>query len=423
MMSCSVASRWTAAVVAIALTSSSLLLAKEFDWPQWLGPQRNGLTEETGLLKEWPSEGPKQVWLSKKVGLGYGGPAIVDDVIYLMGSHDGVSSLMAINANTGKERWSTKIAEDFTNGWGDGPRSTPTVDGNRVYGLAADGTLICCNTKNGKLLWRVTMQELGGKVPTWGYAESPLIDGKLLLCTPGGEKGAIAALDKTTGKLLWQSAGLTDGAHYSSIIKGSPGGQTQYIQLLSKRAVGIDPTSGDLLWESKFPGRVAVIPTPLCFENQVYVTAGYGAGCQLLDLETPGAPIESYSRKSTKIMKNHHGGVVRHGDYLYGYSDGVGWVCQEWATGKKVWNEKKKLGKGAIGYADGMLYCVDEKEGEVVLLKATPDQWQEFGRFTLSPLTEQRSPKGGVWVHPVIVNGKLYLRDQELLFCFDIQAP
>ncbi len=403
----------------LAESTSSISSTKNFNWPQWLGPQRNGLTEETGLLQEWPDQGPDQVWVSQKIGLGYAGPAIVDGVLYIMGTRDESSYLFALDANTGQERWASKIATMLQNGWGDGPRSTPTVDHDRVYAFAAGGTLVCCRTSNGEELWRVTMQDLGGKIPTWGYAESPLVDGERVLCTPGGKNGAIASLDKTTGKLKWQSSEITDGAHYSSIMKSSYGGAPQYIRLLSKRAIGVAASDGRLLWETPFPGRVAVIPTPIVRGNQIYLTAGYGAGCQLLELGKEGKSITPTYQK--KFMKNQHGGVILLDDHLYGYSDGVGWLCQEWATGKKVWNNKKDLGKGAIGYADGRFYCLSEQSGEVVLIEATPEAWRERGRFTLSPQTDQRSPKGAIWVHPVIVNGKLYLRDQELLFCFDVK--
>ncbi|MGI9456213.1 MAG: YdjY domain-containing protein [Aeoliella sp.] len=396
-------------------------VAKQFDWPQWLGPQRNGLTEETGLLKEWPSKGPRQMWLSREIGLGYAGPAIAGGTLFIMGTRGEASYLFALNADTGSELWAVEMGSILKNGWGDGPRSTPTVDGDRVYALAAGGVLVCCNTASGAELWRVTMQDLGGGVPTWGYAESPLVDGDLLLCTPGGSKGAIAALDKMTGNVRWQSAEVTDGAHYSSIVKGAAGGKSQYIQLLAKRAIGLNPADGRLLWESPFPGSTAVIPTPIYRDNKVYLTAGYGAGSQLLDLGDDGQTVTQPF--NNKVMKNQHGGVILIGDHLYGHSDGVGWVCQDWNTGEKVWNNKRDLGKGAIGYADGMLYCISEKEGEVVLIEATPEEWREQGRFTLSPQTEQRSPRGRIWVHPVIVNGKLYLRDQELLFCFDVKAP
>ncbi|QDU55567.1 outer membrane biogenesis protein BamB [Aeoliella mucimassa] len=401
----------------------TLVHAGEYDWPQWMGPNRDAVSQETGLLKEWPAEGPPLVWMSREVGFGYAGPAIADGKVFVLGSLDEVTHLIALDEATGDKLWATPIVSDYKNGWGDGPRSTPTVDGDRVYAMTGGGTMICCQVTDGKELWRVSMLDLGGGVPTWGYAESPLVDGDQVICTPGGGEGAMAAFDKLSGKLLWQSADVTEGAQYSSVIKAKVNDSPQYIQLLQKTAFGVDPATGEVIWQHDWPGQVAVIPTPLYRDNKVYLSSGYGVGCELIELGSDGKPADSpYSDRAKKTMKSKHDGLVLVGDYVYGYSDGGGWTCQEFATGKRVWSEKGKLGKGSIGYADGMLYLLDERSGEVVLIDATPDGWQEHGRFTLSPQTEFRNPKGGIWCHPVIANGKLYLRDQELQFCFDVKA-
>ncbi|WP_425398423.1 PQQ-binding-like beta-propeller repeat protein [Aeoliella sp.] len=396
--------------------------AGEYDWPQWMGPNRDGLTKETGLLKEWPEDGPELAWMVRTVGFGYAGPSIADGKIFILGSVDGETYLMALDENDqGKQLWAALIGEDFDNGWGDGPRSTPTVDGDRVYAMAATGTLICCQVSDGKELWRAKMQDMGGSIPTWGYAESPLVDGDVVICTPGGPQGSVAALDKMTGSIKWQSEGVTDGAQYSSVVKAAPSDRQQYIQLLEKRIFGLDPASGEVLWQQDdWPGRVAVIPTPLTQGNQVYISSGYGVGCRLIELGSTGTdPTTVYDNK---VIKSKHDGIVLLDNNLYGYSDGGGWTCQRLRDGKREWSEKGKLGKGSIGYADGMLYCLAEKSGEVVLLDATTEGWQEHGRFTLSPQTEFRNPKGGIWCHPVIANGKLYLRDQELFFAFNVKA-
>jgi len=408
-----------ALVLCAAFTSSTT--AEIYDWPQWLGPQRNGLTEETGLLKTWPEGGPKLVWKSEKAGLGYSGPAIVDGKLYIMGARDNNEFLLAFDANTGDELWAAPIGKQYQNGWGDGPRGTPTIDGDLVYALGAQGALVCVDAKSGKEKWRTTMQDLGGGVPNWGYCESPLIDGDVILVTPGGSKGAVAALDKLTGSVRWQSTEVPDGAHYSSIVKTNIHGAPQYVQLMEKRLIGLSPSDGQLLWEFPWPGRTAVIPTPIVVGNSIYATSGYGVGCQLVEISADNSVTPKYSDRDAKLMKNHHGGVVKVGDHVYGHSDGVGWVCQDFETGKQVWKDRDALEKGAIGYADGMLYCLGEDTGEVVLIKASPEGWEEAGRFTLTPQTEQRAPRGKIWTHPVIVNGKLYLRDQEILFCFDVK--
>jgi outer membrane protein assembly factor BamB len=391
--------------------------AQQFDWPQWQGPQRNGLTDEKGLLQQWPEGGPQRKWLFENCGAGYGGPAVVGEQLFILGARDGVCKLISLDVNTGRELWAISIGPEFQNDWGDGPRSTPTVDEGRVYALSAAGSLVCLRARDGREIWRVTMESLGGRVPNWGYTESVLIDGNKLLCTPGGRKGAIAALDKRTGEVIWQSEELEDFAHYSSIVRGEFHGQPQYVQLLEKRLVGLATEDGGLLWEVAWPGNVAVIPTPIVHDNHVFATSGYGAGCMLVSISPQNEATKVYENK---LMKNQHGGVIRVGDFAYGFSDDVGWLCLDFRTGERHWRERDALGKGAIGYADGKFYCIDQSEGQVVLIDASPEGWTERGRFTLSPQSEIRAPRGGIWVHPVIVGGKLLLRDQEFVYCYDV---
>jgi outer membrane protein assembly factor BamB len=262
------------------------------------------------------------------------------------------------------------------------------------------------------------MKSLGGHIPKWGYSESVVVDGPHVLCTPGDAKGTVAALDKLTGKVVWQSKDITEPAHYSSIVPAKINGQPQLVQRNEKSIFGLAPKDGKLLWQTEFSGRTAVIPTPIVRGNEVYVTAGYGSGSKLVRIGTDNQVTVVYENK---VMKNHHGGVVLVGDLLYGYSDGPGWIAQNLKTGEEVW-ASKALGKGAVHYADGMLYCIDEGTGTVVLAEASPKGWTEHGRFKLDPQTKQRKPQGRIWTHPVVVNGKLFLRDQELLFCFDVKG-
>jgi len=387
------------------------------DWPQWRGPDRTDVSKETGLLKSWPAAGPKRVWLFENAGQGYSGPAIANGKYFTLGTRDGSEILLVLDASTGKELWTAKLGEILDNGWGDGPRGTPTVDGDRVYALSGPGELVCLKVADGKILWKASMKELGGKRPNWGYTESVLVDGPHVLCTPGGAQGTVAALDKLTGKVVWQSKELTEAAHYSSIVPAKINGQAQLVQRNEKTVFGLAPKDGKLLWQTTFPGRTAVIPTPIIRGNDVYVTAGYGAGSKLVRISADNKVTEVYENK---VMKNHHGGVVLVGDHVYGHNDN-GWVCQDFATGAEVWMNKS-VGKGAVSSADGMLYCLDEKTGAVVLAAASPKGWTESGRFTLDPQSKIRSPKGHIWTHPVISHGKLYLRDQELVYCFDISG-
>jgi len=389
-----------------------------FDWPQWRGPDRTDVSQESGLLKEWPSGGPKRLWLFKNAGNGYSGPAIVNGKLFTMGTRDGAEIMIALNADTGEELWTASIGPIVNFDRGGGPRGTPAVDGEHIYGLGGQGKLICAAVADGKVLWSASLADLGGRTPNWGYSESVLVDGDKVICTPGGAKGAIAALDKATGKVIWQSKEFTDPAHYSSAIVGEQSGTRQYIQLTAQHVVGISAKDGKLLWKSPFPGQTAVVPTPILHDGCVYVTAGYGAGCKLVKLGAGNQVSDVYDNKA---MKNHHGGVVLVGDHLYGYSDGAGWLCQEFKSGKAAWSERNALGKGALGFADGMLYCLEENSGTVVLAEASPAGWKEHGRFKLDPQSKIRDSAGRFWTHPVISNGRLYLRDQDLIFCYDVK--
>lgn len=406
-----------AGAFAAFLVSTATLSA--IDWPQWRGPARTDVGSETGLLKSWPEGGPKQLWVFKEAGLGYAGVSIVGGKLYTMGLRNGGEELIAIDAGSAKELWSAKIGDVLKNDWGDGPRGTPTVDGNFVYALGGQGNLICASVADGKIAWQKSMKDFGGKTPGWGYTESVLVDGDKMLCTPGGSQGAIIALNKKTGATIWQSKDFTDGAQYSSIMPATLNGKPQYVQLTMKSIVGLDAANGDKLWRVEFPGRVAVIPTPIISGNQVYVTAGYGVGCLSVKINPDNSVTGLYTNK---VMKNHHGGAILIEGHVYGHSDGTGWVCQNFATGAEVWAEKNALKKGAVGYADGMLYCLSEDNGTVVLAEASPKAWKEASRFKLDPQTTQRKPQGRIWTHPVIVDGKLYLRDQELLSCYDVKA-
>lgn len=390
----------------------------EADWPQWRGPQRDDISPDTGLLSTWPTEGPPRAWLFENCGVGYSGPAVVDGRLYVMGGRDGKSQLICLDANDGNELWHVDLSSVFENGWGDGPRSTPTVDGDFIYAMTSEGDLSCVSLQDKRVVWQASMTELGGEVPTWGFAESPLIYQDMVICTPGGPDGTFAAFDKKTGKVLWRSEEISDMAHYSSIVLMKVAGRTTGVQLLEKQVVGFSLDDGSKLWSHPWPGRVAVIPTPIVNGQEVYVCSGYGAGSMKLSIGDDFSVEKDYDNK---VMVNHHGGVILLDGYLYGHSDRKGWTCQDFATGDYVWRDKNVLSKGAIGYADGHFYCLSEKEGKVVMIAASTEGWQEKGRFTLDPQTELRKPRGRIWVHPVIVGGRLYLRDQDLVYCYDLK--
>ena len=400
----------------------STLDSQAGDWPTWRGANRDDISTETGLLNSWPEGGPKKLWTSKDAGLGYSGVAVVGDVIYTMGA-DGTAKeskefVIAINAKTGEKIWQTNIGEFLENGWGGGPRSTPSVASDLLVAIGGKGDVVCLSVKDGSEKWKASLTQLGGGIPNWGYCESALIDGDKVIVTPGGKDGTVACLELRSGKKLWQSSDITEGAHYSSAIVVDHFGKRQYIQLTEKKVFGLNAATGKLLWQQDFPGSVAVIPTPIYSNGQVYVTAGYGAGCMLINITANNKVEKIYENK---VMKNHHGGVLLVGEHIYGHSDDRGITCQNLATGEDVWNDKKKnSSKGAVAFADGMLYCLEEGSGDCFLVEATPTGYKEVSRFKLDPQTTQRNPQGRIWTHPVIANGKMYLRDQEILCCYDI---
>lgn len=410
-----------------SLPAASLLALCAFtgtaaDWPQWRGPNRNDHSPDKGLLKQWPEGGPKRVWMTKDAGLGYSGYSIVGDRLFTMGLRDGKEYVIALNTKDGSELWSAVAGERYPNKWGDGPRTTPTVDGDRVYGLGGQGLLICAKAGDGKILWQKSLvTDLGGQLQNWGYTESPLVVGDKVIVTPGGSQGTMAALNKNTGAVIWQTKELTDPAQYSSPILIQHAGKPQIVQLVGKRIFGVNPDTGAVLWKSDFPGQVAVIPTAVDGGNGlIYVTAGYGVGCQLVKIAADGQSAETVYA-GNKVMKNHHGGVVLVDGHIYGHSDPGGWACQELATGKEVWSTKE-FGKGAVHYANGMLYCLSEGNGEVALVEASTKGWNLKSRFKLDPQSTQRSRDGRIWTHPVVINGRLYLRDQEYLYCYDVKG-
>ena len=414
------------ALLAISFASAAGVQSIAGDWAQWRGPNRDGMSPETGLLKEWPAGGPRLVWKSTGLGGGYGGPAIAAGRIYLGGYVGDEDVVRALEETTGKQIWSAKVGpipKATGPGQGidrnDGPRATPTIDGDRLYMLGAGGRLVCLETATGKESWRKEFAaDLGGRMMSgWGYAESVLVDGDRVVCTPGSPKGTAAALDKRTGKLLWQSAALTDKAAYSSIVIANLAGVRQYVVFTDQHVAGIAPADGKVLWQAPRPGKTAVVPTPVVQGDHVFVASGYGVGCNLFKVSKSADGLAAEEIYANRDLVNHHGGVVLIGDHLYGHSDTKGWVCMEFKTGKVVWADRG-VGKGSVTYADGHLYCRSEGgAGIAALVEATPKGYVEKGRFD----QPHRSSKNS-WPHPVIAGGRLYLRDQDILLCYDLKA-
>jgi outer membrane protein assembly factor BamB len=396
--------------------STGLTLNASPDWPQWRGPNRDGISADTGLLQEWPNDGPPLAWTATGLGRGYSGVAAANGKIYTAGDGPDSSFVRALDLQ-GKPLWSARLGKPGDRGGYAGPRCTPTVDGALVYMLGQFGDLVCVEAATGKERWRKSLpKEFGGEVGGWGYSESPLVDGQKVICTPGGAKGALLALDKNSGATLWRTKDFTDSAEYASPIVVTTSGVRQYVQLTGRSVVGVAADDGRLLWRADRRGSTAVVPTPIFHDDQVYVTSGYGIGCQLFKISRPGDKFTARQVYANKNMVNHHGGVVRIGEHLYGYSDGKGWVCQDFKTGEIVWRNES-VGKGSIACADGRLYLRSERgKGRITLVEASSKGYKEVGRFDQPQRSKENS-----WPHPVITGGKLYLRDQDVLLCYEVK--
>ncbi len=409
--------------------------ARAADWPQWRGPDRTDVSAENGLLQSWPAEGPKLLWTFRDAGAGYSGPAVVGRALYTMGAENKTEYLYRLDTQTLKKVWSTEVGPVFTDGHGDGPRGTPTVDGDRVYALGAQGELVCVAAAGGGVVWRKNLRaDLGGEMwSEWGYSESPLVDGDRVICTPGGSKGTLAALDRNTGAVLWRSKEWTDKAAYSSVVATEIGGVRLYVQMTGESVAGVAAEDGRLLWRCRRSGPTAPVPTPIVAEECVYVTSGYNAGCLLLRLAAHGKDVTCTELHKNKNMVNHHGGVLLTGGHVYGYDDNKGLICQDFQTTDVLWAQKdcEKLwdkehnrgvfGKMSLTCADGRLYCYGEDAGDVLLVEASPKGLKVDGHFAIPEQTRLKRRSGKIWTHPVVADGKLYLRDQELIFCYDVR--
>jgi outer membrane protein assembly factor BamB len=387
------------------------------DWPGWRGADRTNLCQETGLLPAWPDGGPPLLWSVDSLGQGYSAFAIVDGVLYTMGNRDGQEEVLALDVlRQGAPRWATSIGPVRHDGAGyPGPRSTPTHDQGRLYTLGLNGDLVCLDAKTGKLLWRHDLvAEFGGKIPTWGYSESVLVDGPWVLCTPGGSQATLLALDKVTGHVAWKAA-IGDGAAYASIVTARPAGIKQYVQFTAQGLVGVRAQDGAFLWRYNAPANgTANIATPIAHDDLVFAASGYGTGGGLIRIEPEGRQVVAKEVYFTKNLKNHHGGMVLVGDYLYGANDPGLLTCLHLASGKVQWTSRAP-GKCSVLYADGHIYARSE-EGKVSLVEATPRQFMPRGQFDQPRRSSQPS-----WTHPVICRGRLYLRDQGMLLCYDVR--
>ncbi len=406
--------------------------AKPSDWPQWQGPDRTGVSRETGLLKEWPKGGPPLLWEAKNLGGGYTAPSVAAGRVIGMSNRGNDQVVWALGESDGKEQWVARIGPIYTrqrmNQEIEGPACTPTVDGDLVYVVGMGGELVCLQTADGKIVWHKSLTaDFGGTPPMWSYRESPLIDGDKVIVTPGGSMATLVALNKKTGEVIWKAqVPGGDAAAYSSVIAVNVGGQREYVQFLRGGVVGVAAEDGKFLWRYDAPanGMGINITTPLYHDGEVFATSAYNKGGGLVKLTRDDqGDVKAQEVYFTSRMQNHHGGVILLNGYLYGASGGNGGgnlACLEFQTGKVMWDERDKgragVKKGAVALADGRIYYRQE-DGTMILFEPTPKEYLERGRFSQPDRTSKPA-----WAHPVLANGKLFLRDQDVLLCYDIKA-
>jgi outer membrane protein assembly factor BamB len=425
----------TLAVAVLVVSIASAPDVGADDWPQWRGPSRDGKSAETGLLQEWPDSGPRLEWKVRGLGSGYSSLSVADGRIFTMGDLGSSQYVIALSEDSGQILWRARIGERWADRYG-GPRATPTVDGEHIYAMGTDGDVVCLEAATGIEIWRRNLQEeFGGTLMRaggdydWRYAESPLVDGDRVIVTPGGPEATLVALDKADGEEIWRVAipalgedGL-DGAGYSSVVVSHGAGVKQYVQLVGRGVIGVEAETGRFLWGyNRVANDVANIPTPLIDGDYVFSSSGYGQGSVLLELVADGDGVraEEVYFLEGKVMQNHHGGLILHQGNVYtgsGHNKGFP-LSVRFADGEVSWGPIRNEGgsSAAVTYADGRLYF-RYQDGLVILVEASPEGYHEHGSFRIPDIANFS------WSHPVIAGGKLYLREQGNLLCYDIAAP
>jgi outer membrane protein assembly factor BamB len=383
------------------------------DWYQWRGPNRDGHSEETGLLKEWPAGGPKLLWRATGAGTAYSSFSSFNNRLYTLGARGDTEYVMAFDATSGKKLWEVPNGRRFRNEMGDGPRSTPTIEGDRLYAFGGSGDLTALEAASGKRLWSVNVvQTFGGQVPYWGYSESPLIVGDRIVLNAGGRRASIVAINKADGSTLWQNH--SDAAAYSSPMLLRTGSLQQVVFFTAERALAVDARDGRLLWSySKVSNNTANIATPIVQGTRVFLSSDYGTGAALLDVKAAGNIAAANEVYFTRDMRNHHASSVVVGNTVYGFSSSI-LTALNFDTGQSLWRNRS-VGKGSLIYADGRLYLYGEN-GTVGLADAAPDAYRERGRFSI-----QTSTSNPAWSHLIITNGKLIVRDQDNVYAYQVR--
>jgi outer membrane protein assembly factor BamB len=409
------------------------LVAQDTDWPQWRGPNRDGLAAPQKLLQSWNEGGPELVWTSRACQRGFSTPTVSKGELYLMGSDQNGCNVLSLKSDSGQSRWSTRVDRpnvegDYIQGCGVGPRSSPTVSEDWIFALSELGKLSCLNRLDGKILWtRSLITDFGGAIPQYGFSESVLVDGDRLLCCPGGANYMVC-LSKFSGEVVWKSNGFESPAHYSSILPMIVGDKKFYVTATKVGVIGFDSVTGKLSFVHPATGNAAsVIPTPIVQGNRIYHSSSNGAGNALIEIATSeeAATVSELNHKTTKTMENDHGGSVRFDETVFGFSKTGGgtWIAQDFLSGEVLWKEKVGRNKsGSIVAGDSRLYCFGDKDGQCWLIEPSRSGWLPRGQLLLPEASSIDRGAGAIWTHPVIANGRLFLRDQELLFCFNIQG-
>lgn len=403
-------------------------VAPAADWPQWRGPERNGISKETGLLQDWPTDGPKLLWQQKDLGDGYSTPAVVKNRLFLI-NNKGLDDefVHALSVKDGHQLWSThigKVGKPDQKPSYPGARSTTTVDGQVLYALGSDGDLVCLDIARGHIRWQKNLRtDFGGSSGTWAYAESPLIDGERVVVTPGGKEATLIALNKKTGDVIQKFVSPEgDAAGYASIIIVNAAGKRQYVQFLAKGVVGFDADTGKFLWRyDHTTGRSpANIATPVSGDDMIYSSTHYtGGGAVKLTAEGDGVSAKEIYFQPKGKLPSAIGGSILLGDKMFGTNAAL-FQCIDFKTGDVKWQKERTMAPSSLCYADGRLYAHGETDGDVALIEAAADAYHEHGHFTPPNLPEKRV--GKAWAYPVVANGRLYIHDFGTLWCYDVKA-
>jgi outer membrane protein assembly factor BamB len=396
----------------------------DVDWPTFHGPQRDNVSTETGLLKAWPAAGPPLVWTASGLGQGWSTVSVAGGVIYTAGKVGDGAFVFAFKldgtplwkaANGGD--WEAPEGARWARGYA-GSRATPTIDDGLVYHMSGLGRLAAFDIRDGKEVWALDLpKQFNAKRAMWGYAESVLINGDRLICSPGGTKGRTVALNKKTGDVIWAATEPADGPSYCSAVIVKTGDVRQIISVNAAAVYALDAGTSALLWRHAFTNKRGInAVTPVHKDGILCVSTGYGRGSIGLELTADGKTVKARQLWEIKLLDSQHGGTIGLGGFVYGSGDQQrGWFCIEMQTGKRMWRADG-VGKGAVSMADGLLYCLSEG-GALALVRPTPEKYVELSRFTV--------PNGGAgkhWAHPVISGGRLYLRHADKLFAYDIRA-